>query len=143
MLRGNEYSTYIQPRYYINNKSFTFVGLTYTTSTAKLKSYGNHSIDYSIGYFGELPLTLSLYTRFDLTQTKYNDSQYFIMDDYTTKQFTRKDIGYRVYLRLSSRYLEYKQLYPSISYTYTKRDSNAPAYDFNKYRFQIEINYRF
>ena len=122
MLRGNEYSTYIQPRYYINNKSFTFVGLTYTTSTAKLKSYGNHSIDYSIGYFAELPLTLSLYTRFDLTQTKYNDSQYFIMDDYTTKQFTRKDIGYRVYLRLSSRYLEYKQLYPSISYTYTNRD---------------------
>lgn len=143
MLRGNEYSTYIQPRYYINNKSFTFVGLTYTTSTAKLKSYGNNSIDYSIGYFGELPLTLSLYTRFDLTQTKYKDSQYFIMDDYTTKQFTRKDIGYRVYLRLSSRYLEYKRLYPSISYTYTKRDSNAPAYDFDKYRFQIELNYRF
>ena len=44
------------------------------------------------------------------------------MDDYTVNKFTRKDIGYRAYLRLSSRYLEYKRLYPAISYTYTKRD---------------------
>ena len=143
ILRGDEYSTYIQPRYYINNKSFTFIGLSYTTSTAKLKSYGNDSIDYSIGYFGELPWTLTLYTRLDLTQTKYKDSQYFIMKDYTTDKFTRRDVGYRAYVRLSSRYLEYKRLYPALSFSYTKRDSNAPAYDFDKYRVQIEINYRF
>lgn len=143
ILRGDEYTTYIQPRYYINNKSFAFLGLTYVTNTAKLKSYGSDSLYYSIGYFGELPLTLSLYARLDLTQTKYKDSQFFIMDDYTVNKFTRKDIGYRAYLRLSSRYLEYKRLYPAISYTYTKRDSNAPAYDFDKHRFQIEMNYRF
>ncbi len=143
ILRGNEYSTYIQPRYYINNKSFTFIGLTYTTNTAKLKSYGSDSIDYSIGYFGELPLTLTMYTRLDLIQTKYKDAQNFIMNDYTMQKFTRRDVGYRVYLRLSSRYLEYKRLYPAFSYSYTKRESNAPAYEFDKHRFQIEINYRF
>ncbi len=143
ILRGDEYTTYIQPRYYINNKSFTFVGLSYTTNTAKLKSYGSNSMYYSIGYFGELPWTLSLYARLDLTQTKYKDSQFFIMDDYTVNKFTRRDIGYRAYLRLSSRYLEYKRLYPAISYTYTKRDSNAPAYEFDKHRMQIELNYRF
>ena len=143
ILRGDEYTTYIQPRYYINNKSFAFVGLSYTTNTAKLKSYGSNSIDYSLGYFAELPLTLTIFTRLDLIQTKYKDSQFFIMDDYTVNKFTRKDIGCRAYLRLSSRYLEYKRLYPAISYTYTKRDSNAPAYDFDKHRFQIEMNYRF
>jgi tetratricopeptide (TPR) repeat protein len=143
VLRGNEYSTYIQPQYYMNNKSFTFVGLTYITNTAKLKSYGSDSIYYSIGYSGELPWTLSLYGRLDLLQTKYKDSQSFIMDDYTINKFARRDIGYRAYLRLSSRYLEYKRLYPAISYTYTKRNSNAPAYDFDKHRFQIEMNYRF
>lgn len=143
ILRGNEYSTYIQPRYYINNKSFAFVGLSYTTNTAKLKSYGSNSIGYSLGYFAELPITLTIFTKLDLIQTKYKDAQYFIMNDYTMDKFTRRDIGYRAYVRLSSRYLEYKRLYPAISYTYTKRDSNAPAYDFDKHRFQIEINYRF
>ena len=143
ILRGDEYSAYIQPRYYINNKSFTFVGLSYTTTTAKLKSYGSNSINYSVGYFGELPLTLSIYARLDLTQTKYKDAQYFIMNDYTMDKFTRRDVGYRAYLRLSSRCLEYKRLYPAFSYTYTKRESNAPAYEFDKHRFQIEINYKF
>ena len=143
ILRGNEYSTYIQPRYYINNKSFAFIGLSYTTNTAKLKSYGSNSIGYSLGYFAELPLTLTIFTKLDLIQTKYKGPQYFIMNDYTLDRFTRKDIGYRAYVRLSSRYLEYKRLYPSISYTYTKRNSNAPAYEFDKHRMQIELNYRF
>jgi hypothetical protein len=143
ILRGNEYSTYIQPRYYINNKSFAFVGLSYTTNTAKLKSYGSNSMDYSLGYFAELPLTLTIFTKLDLIQTKYKGAQYFIMNDYTMDRLTRKDISYRAYVRLSSRYLEYKRLYPSISYTYTKRNSNAPAYEFDKHRMQIELNYRF
>ena len=143
ILRGNEYSVYIQPRYYINNKSFVFVGAAYTNVSTEQKSYGNHGLNYSVGYFAELPLTLTLFTRLDLTQTRYKASQYFIMEDANLEWFTRHDTMYRAYIRLSSRYLEYKRLYPSISYTYTNRNSNAPVYDFDKHRFQIELNYRF
>lgn len=142
VLRGNEYSTYIQPRYYINNKSFVFAGVAYTNVTAKQKSYGNHGLNYSVGYFVELPWTLTLLGRVDLGQTKYKDSQYFIMENADLGYFTRRDTTYRAYVRLSSRYLEYKRIYPSISYTYTKRNSNAPIYEFDKHRIQIEINYR-
>ncbi len=143
ILRGNEYMAYIQPRYYINNKSFVFVGTSYTNLGTKQHSYGNYGLNYSIGYFAELPFTLTVFARLDLTQTKYKDSQYFIMGNADLGWFTRRDTTYRTYIRLSSRYLEYKRLYPSISYTYTKRDSNAPIYDFDKHRFQIEMNYRF
>ena len=143
ILRGDEYMVYVQPRYYINNKSFAFIGLSGITSNAELKSYGSNSIDYSIGYYGELPLTLNLYTRLDLTQTKYKDSQYFITSDASMDKFTRRDVSYRVYVRLSSRYLEYKRLYPALSYTYNRRNSNAPAYEFDKHRVQLEMNYRF
>ena len=143
ILSGDEYSIYIQPRYYINNKSFVFIGTAYTNVTAKQKSYGNHGLNYSLGYFAELPLTLTLLARLDLTQTRYKESQYFIMEDSNLEYFTRRDTTYRTYIRLSSRYLEYKRLYPSISYTYTRRNSNAPIYEFDKHRFQIEMNYRF
>ncbi len=143
ILGGNEYSIYVQPRYYINNKSFVFVGTAYTNVTAKQKSYGNHGLNYSLGYFAELPLTLTLLARLDLIQTRYKKSQYFIMEDSNLEYFTRRDTTYRTCIRLSSRYLEYKRLYPSISYTYTRRNSNAPIYEFDKHRFQIEMNYRF
>ena len=68
--------------------------------------------------------------------------KYFIMENADLGYFTRRDTTYRAYVRLSSRYLEYKRIYPSISYTYTKRNSNAPIYEFDKHRIQIEINYR-
>lgn len=141
--RSNEYTGYVQPRYYINNKSFVLAGLSGFYSTAAEPSYGYTGQTYSLGYFGELPWTLTLYARLDLTHTKYHEPQFFIMRDYSLQSFTRRDMAYQAYVRLSSRLLEYRRIYPSISYTYTRRDSNAPAFDFDKHRVEIELNYRF
>ncbi|MDE6570795.1 MAG: surface lipoprotein assembly modifier [Alphaproteobacteria bacterium] len=134
---------YIQPRYYINSKSFILAGVSGSYSTAAEPSYGNTGQTYSLGYFGELPWTLTLFARLDLGHTKYHESQFFIMGDYSLDSFRRRDMTYQAYIRLSSRLLEYRRLYPSMSYTYTKRDSNAPAFDFDKHRVEIELNYRF
>lgn len=140
---GNEYTVYIQPRYYINSKSFVLVGVSGSYSTAVEPSYGSTGQTYSLGYFGELPWTLTLFARFDLSHTKYHKPQFFIMRNYSLDSFRRRDMTYQAYIRLSSRLLEYRRLYPSVSYTYTKRDSNAPAFDFDKHRVEIELNYRF
>lgn len=141
--RSNEYTIYIQPRYYINSKSFILAGVSGSYSTAAEPSYGNTGQTYSLGYFGELPWTLTLFARLDLGHTKYHEPQFFIMGDYSLNSFRRRDMTYQAYIRLSSRLLEYRRLYPSMSYTYTKRDSNAPAFDFDKHRVEIELNYRF
>lgn len=141
--RSNEYAAYIQPRYYINSKSFVLVGMSGFYSIAAEPSYGYTGQTYSVGYFGELPLTLTLYARLDLTHIKYHEPQFFIMRDYSLDSFRRRDWTYQAYIRLSSRLLEYQRIYPSISYTYTRRDSNAPAFEFDKHRVEIELNYRF
>lgn len=141
--RSNEYTAYIQPRYYMNSKSFVMAGVSGFYSTAAEPSYGYKGQTYSVGYFGELPLTLTLYARLDLTHTKYHEPQFFIMRDYSLDSFRRRDWAYQAYIRLSSRLLEYRRIYPSISYTYTRRDSNAPAFEFDKHRVEVELNYRF
>lgn len=140
---GYEYSGYIQPRYYINNKSFLMAGIEGFNSTTREPSYGNYGATYSVGYFGELPWTLSLFARFGVTRTRYKEAQFFIMPDYNIDLFVRKDWLYQFNFRLSSRYLEYRRLYPSVGYTYTLRDSNAPSYKFDKHRIELELNYRF
>lgn len=143
LLHGNNYSVYVQPRYYINSKSLILGGVSYQVSQANVRAYGYDSWTYSIGYFGDLPWTLGIYAKFDLTRTKYKDKLLFINRESFLDYFTRRDTNYRLYVRLSSRLLEYKRLYPSISYTYTNRDSNVPVYNFDKHRVQIELNYRF
>ena len=143
MYSSNEYSAYIQPRYYINNKSFILAGVSAFYNNARVESYGYNGQSYSIGYFGELPWTLTLFARLDLINTLYNDDELFRMADNSLQSAKRHDITYQASIRLSSRYLEYERLYPSLSYTYTHRDSNVPIFDFDKHRVEIELNYRF
>lgn len=140
---GNEYTVYIQPRYYINSKSFVLAGVSGFYSTTAEPSYGSTGQTYSLGYFGELPWTLTLFARIDVSHIKYHKPQFFIMRDYSLDSFRRRDMTYQAYVRLSSRLLEYRRLYPSVAYTYTKRDSNAPVFDFDKHRVEIELSYRF
>lgn len=140
---GHEISAYIQPVYYLNNKSFILTSLSYADNTTRVKSYGNRGFTYSVGYFTELPFTLSIYTRLDISKNKYKDGQFFIMPDYTMQKFTRHDMDYRLFARISSRYFETKRLYPAISYTYSNRHSNAPAYEYEKHRIEAEISYKF
>ena len=83
------------------------------------------------------------YACLDLINTLYNGDQLFIMADNSLQSVKRHDITYQASIRLSSRYLEYERLYPSLSYTYTRRDSNVPIFDFDKHRVEIELNYRF
>ncbi|MBR5153842.1 MAG: DUF560 domain-containing protein, partial [Alphaproteobacteria bacterium] len=32
---------------------------------------------------------------------------------------------------------------PALNYTYTARNSNVPAYEYEKHRIELNINYRF
>ncbi|MFQ6777826.1 MAG: surface lipoprotein assembly modifier, partial [Alphaproteobacteria bacterium] len=140
--RSNEYTAYIQPRYYLNNKSFIQAGIQHSYVNALEHAYSNSNQTYYVGYYSELPWTLSLYARLDLISTQYKDDMLFITNDHKLQSFTRKDTSYRGYLRLATRYFETWRIYPSVNYTYTTRDSNVPAYEYEKHRIEFNINYR-
>lgn len=141
--RSNEYTAYIQPRYYLNNKSFVQIGAQYSNVDALEHAYSNTSQTYYIGYYSELPWTLNIYARLDFTNTEYKDDMFFITNDHKLRSFTRKDTSYRGYLRLATRYFEPWRIYPALNYTYTTRNSNVPAYEYEKHRLELNINYRF
>jgi hypothetical protein len=141
--RSNEYTAYIQPRYYLNNKSFVQIGAQYSNVSALEHAYSNIGQTYYVGYYSELPWTLNVYVRLDFTNTKYKDDMFFITNDHKLRSFTRKDTSYRGYLRLATRYFEPWRIYPALNYTYTTRNSNVPAYEYEKHRLELNINYRF
>ncbi|MDE6481732.1 MAG: surface lipoprotein assembly modifier [Alphaproteobacteria bacterium] len=141
-LRGYDWGVSLQPRYYLNNKSFVLAGLRFGQEDTHVQAYGNDSLTYSVGYFGEFRYGFAVLARLDLTSIKYHAPRYFVIDN-AFEQKTRHDTVWSVYVRLSNNKLNWHNLIPAVSYTYTRRDSNVPTSEFDKHRVEIEIMRRF
>ena len=141
-LHGYDWAVSLQPRYYLNNKSFVLAGLRFGQENTHVQAYGNDSLAYSIGYFGEFRYGFAVLTRLDLTNIKYHAPRYFVIDNAFDRK-TRRDTIWSAYIRVSNNKLNWHNLIPAVSYTYTRRDSNIPTSMFDKHRAEIEIMRRF
>lgn len=142
-LSADVVNLYIQPRYYINNKSFLLFGINYEYSCAKEKAYGYTALGAFLGYYNEWGFGFSSFVRADLTNVNALGSKYFINENYIPQDIVKKDWIGNIYVRITNRFLEWKNFYPAISYTYTKRFSNVWSQEFDKHKIELEIGYRF
>lgn len=141
-LTGYNWGIFIQPRFYLNNKSFLFGSLQFNQTNAQIKSYGNDNIIYSLGYFSEFKWGFSLMTRLDFIDTNYSSAAWFVIDN-KFQERTRQDKTMRFYARLSNNKINWKNIIPAISYTFTTRTSNIQLYEFDKHRIEFELIRRF
>lgn len=141
-LHGYDWGLSLQPRYYLNNKSFVLSGIRFDQNDTHVKSYGMDSITYSLGYFGEFRWGFSVLTRLDLTTARYHAPSWFVVDGSFTKK-RRHDTIWRTYTRVSNNKLSWHNIIPAISYTYSRHTSNIPSREYDKYRVEIELIRRF
>ncbi|MDR1826062.1 MAG: surface lipoprotein assembly modifier [Rickettsiales bacterium] len=144
-IAGNcdDLGVYSRPRYYLDSKSFLIAGLGYNKNDAKFDWYKSGSAMYSLGYFKEFGLGLTLFMRADIIDMRYKGANWFVMKDGGMEFLRRKDLIYQSYVRVSHRALQYWNMTPALSYTYVRRDGNAWQNDFDKHRVEIEIIRRF
>lgn len=142
-LAADVINLYVQPRYYINNKSFLLFGLNYEYSYAKVKAYGYSALGLFLGYYNEWNFGFSSFIRADITNVNALEAKYFINQDYIPEAIVKKDWIGNIYVRITNRFLEWKNFYPAISYSYTKRFSNVWSQEFDKHKIELEIGYRF
>lgn len=141
-LGGYNLGLWIQPRFYVNNKSFLLAGIQFNQTDTNIKSYGNNNFTYSVGYFGEFRYGFTLLVRLDFINTRYRDSVWAVVDNQYLEQ-VRGDNMWQFYTRISNNKINWYNIIPAISYSYTSRDSNIPLYDFDKHRIKFEIMRRF
>lgn len=134
---------YVQPRYYFSNTGFVMSGLSVGRSDANSAGYGYDSVGFSLGYYDQWPWGFATLLRGNISFLRYLDERYFIMSDYNYQNLTRSDIIYSASVRLTNRFVEWKNFYPALTYTYIRRDSNVWSQEFDKHRIELEILYRF
>ncbi|MDR2770219.1 MAG: surface lipoprotein assembly modifier [Rickettsiales bacterium] len=142
VLGGYDAAVYLRPRYYLDDKSFLIGGIGFDQTSAKAEVYGYGGPTYSLGYFGEFRAGFSIFAQVGLTDAAYMAPDWFLMDG-EFRQQTRRDLTWQLYGRVYNAKLEWHNLVPAISYAYILRDSNAPNYDFEKHRIELEIVRRF
>ena len=142
-LSGQDMQIYVQPRYYFSNTGFVMSGLSVGRSDANSAGYGYDSVGFLLGYYDQWPWGFATLLRGNISFLRYLDERYFIMSDYNYRNLTRSDIVYSASVRLTNRFVEWKNFYPALTYTYIRRDSNVWSQEFDKHRIELEILYRF
>ena len=143
LLKGHTTDAWLDLSYVLSNKSMITAGANLTRDRTKAQSFASDGWGCSVGYYREFPLAFTAYAELRYNRVIYREETWFIRKDGFIEDKTRKDRLYQGYLRLANRRWEASGLTPSITYIYTKRDSNAWNYEYSKHRFEFGIRQSF
>ena len=143
VLKGDNWSAYLQPRYILTDRTFIQAGLSYLQDNTKARSFANENWRYAIGVFHAFPYGINMFVEGSLNDTRYQAPQWYITRDNRINVTTRKDKTWQVMTSLSSNIFERYNLTPVLQYTYTNRESNIWTREYERHRVNFMLNYRF
>ena len=108
-----------------------------------MAAYANDNWRWSLGVYHIFPYGLSLFAEGSLTDTAYQDSQWFVTRDNRFSTAVRKDKTWQAVVSLSSTILDDYHVTPVVRYVYTKRTSNIWTREYERSRLSLLFNYQF
>jgi len=142
VLKGHSWNAYIQPRYILTDRTFVQAGLSFMQENTEVRAYANDNWRYALGAYHAFPYGISLFMEGSLTQTRYQDSQWFVTRDNLIDVAVREDKTWQIYTSLSSNIFERYNITPVLQYAYTKRDSNIWTREYDRHRVNLLFNYK-
>ncbi len=143
ILKGVSWNAYIQNRYIVSDRTVIQVGANFAREKARMAAYANDNWRWSLGFYRIFPYGLSLFAEGSLTDTAYQDSQWFVTRDNRFSTAVRKDKTWQAVVSLSSTILDDYHVTPVVRYVYTKRTSNIWTREYERSRLSLSFNYQF
>ena len=110
--------------------------------TAKVDAYANRKYGGSVGFGAELPYGFRVYFEPYFSWINY-DGPRWVVKDSTYQPVIEKDFLQRYSLSLSNNKLEVKGFVPTITVSYTKKDSNISAREYDKWTTEFSFQQQF
>ena len=114
----------------------------YEIENTKERIYSNSKNSYAIGFCAEFPWGFSVYIEPSILYTNYDEERWFVKN-LGFEEIKEKDITKRYSISLSNRKISLWGFTPTISYTYTDKNSNVWQHEYEKSAFEFTINQRF
>ena len=110
--------------------------------TAKKDAYANWRYSVGIGFGAEIPWGFSVYLEPLFTWINY-DGERWAVKDYQYTKVTERDFMQRYAISLSNNKFDIWGFVPTITVSYTKRDSNINAREYEKWTAEFTMRQRF
>lgn len=141
-LDGQTYSATARVTYSFNASVYLMARGGITREVARNDIYSYWQPNISVGIGAELPWGFHVYAEPSVYWTRY-DAPRWVVWDARFAQITEHDFTQRYALSVSNNKLDVWGFVPTITVSYTRRDSNIWQREFNKTAFEFSMQQRF
>lgn len=110
--------------------------------TAKDDAYASWRYNIGMGFGAEIPWGFSVYFEPSFYWTNY-DGPRWTVKDYQFVQITERDFMQRYSVSVSNNKFDFWGFVPTVTFSYTKRDSNIHAREYEKWTTEFTMRQRF
>ena len=128
--------------YAFDASKYFILRASYDDENTKDKIYSNTRTNFALGFGMELPYGFSIYLEPSIQYQNYDKERWFVKD-YMFTQIKEKSITKRYAFSFSNRKLKLFGFSPTITYSYTDKDSNVWQREYNKSAIEFTVNQSF
>ena len=141
-LDGQSYAAHLRLLYYLNTTKYIVLRGGVERDTAADDIYANWRYSAGIGFGSELVWGFHIYLEPFFMWSNY-DGEKWIVKNKTFTQLAEQDFTQRYSLSLSNNKIDIWGFVPTLTFSYTKRDSNVPNREYKKYTTEFTLHQRF
>lgn len=141
-LNGQSYLTNLRVLYYLNGTKYIVLRGGLGRDTAHDAIYANWRYSTGIGFGSELPWGFHIYLEPSFIWSNY-DGERWVVKNKTFTKLVEQDFTQRYSMSLSNNKIDIWGFVRTLTFSYTKRDSNIPNRKYEKYTTEFTMSQRF
>lgn len=142
ILDGQTYAANARLTYSFNASVYTVLRTGIVREVAKNPIYSYWSPSLGLGIGAELPWGFHVYAEPSVYWSLYDDPKWVVKDNHFA-QITERDFTHRYSVSLSNNKLDIWGFVPTITVSYTKRESNIWQREYDKTALEFSMQQRF
>lgn len=139
---GQTYGAQLRTLYYLNASKYLVLRGGAERNTAADSIYANWQYSAGAGFGSELPWGFHIYLESAFIWSNY-DSEKWIVKNHTFTKLAERDLTEHYSVSLSNHKIDWWGFVPSLTFGYTRRNSNVPNRQYHKVTTQFTLYQRF
>ena len=141
-MNGQTYIVAPHVSYSIDSTKYVILHGSIDRDTAKKEVYANWRYNIGVGFGAEIPWGFSIYFEPSFSWANYDGSRYVLQDN-EFKRITENDFTQRYTISLSNNKFDFYGFVPMWTVSYTNRDSNIHAREYEKWTAEFTMRQKF
>ncbi len=142
ILNGDTKAARLRLFYALDSSKYLIFKTGYEYEKTKDMTYTNDRINFALGLGADLPYGFHVYTEPSVLFTNYKGKRWTVKN-YQFKEIKEKDVTQRYSISLSNRNIAVWGLVPTLTYSYTDKNSNIWQREYEKSLIELFIQKRF